>query len=225
MKRVYLGEVSSTNDYLKQFLAGGEDMIVCAERQTGGRGTKGRSFLSEEGGVYLSALTFYNGFPAERAFEIMAHAAVAVCKTVEAFGIKPEIKWCNDVLAGGRKIAGILIENTLSDGAVRASIVGIGLNVSNALDGLSGIAVNMRELLPAPPAAEEVREALIGNLLAPSAFSDYLSYVKFLGKRVQVTENGRQYEATAREILPDGRLLIESGGLRALSSAEIAIKF
>ena len=225
MKRVYLGEVSSTNDYLKQFLAGGEDMIVCAERQTGGRGTKGRSFLSEEGGVYLSALTFYNGFPAERAFEIMAHAAVAVCKTVEAFGIKPEIKWCNDVLAGGRKIAGILIENTLSDGAVRASIVGLGLNVSNALDGLSGIAVNMRELLPAPPAAEEVREALIGNLLAPSAFSDYLSYVKFLGTRVQVTENGRQYEATAREILPDGRLLIESGGLRALSSAEIAIKF
>ncbi len=225
MKRVYLAEVSSTNDYLKQFLAGGEDMIVCAERQTGGRGTKGRSFLSEEGGVYLSALTFYNGFPAERAFEIMAHSAVAVCKTVEAFGIKPEIKWCNDVLAGGRKIAGILIENTLSDGAVRASIVGIGLNVSNALDGLGGIAVNMRELLPAPPSAEEVREALIGNFLAPSAFSDYLSYVKFLGKRVQVTENGRQYKATAREILPDGRLLIESGGLRALSSAEIAIKF
>lgn len=225
MKRVYLAEVSSTNDYLKQFLAGGEDMIVCAERQTGGRGTKGRSFLSEEGGVYLSALTFYNGFPAEQAFEIMAHAAVAVCKTVETFGIKPEIKWCNDVLAGGKKIAGILIENTLSDGAVRASIVGIGLNVSNALDGLGGIAVNMGELLPAPPAAEEVREALIGNFLAPSAFSDYLSYVKFLGKRVQVTENGRQYEATAREILPDGRLLIESGGLRALSSAEIAIKF
>lgn len=225
MKRVYLAEVSSTNDYLKQFLAGGEDMIVCAERQTGGRGTKGRSFLSEEGGVYLSALTFYNGFPAERAFEIMAHAAVAVCKTVETFGITPEIKWCNDVLAGGKKIAGILIENTLSDGAVRASIVGIGLNVSNALDGLGGIAVNMRELLPAPPAAEEVREALIGNFLAPSAFSDYLSYVKFLGKRVQVTENGRQYEATAREILPDGRLLIESGNLRALSSAEIAIKF
>ncbi len=226
MKRVYLEETSSTNDVIKAYLAGGENVVVCAERQTGGRGTKGRSFSSEKGGVYLSALTFYKELPAERAFEVMAHAAVAVCKTLSSFGISPEIKWSNDVLAGGRKISGILTENIVSGGFVKASVVGVGLNVSNPLKGLETIAVNMAELLPSPPPAEAVREKLIEELFSPTRFSDYLGYVKFLGKDVRVTEGERQYTAAAREILPDGRLLIEENGeLRALSSAEIAIRW
>ncbi len=225
MKRNYLESTDSTNRYIKRFLSQGEDVAVFAKRQTGGMGTKGRSFLSEAGGVYLSVLSFYQDFPAERAFELMAHAAVAVCRTCRGFGLAPEIKWCNDVLVNGRKIAGILIENTLSGGKVRASIVGIGLNVSNALDGLGGIAVNMRELLPAPPAVEAVRDLLLENFAAPSDFSDYLGFAGFLGQCVSVTEGDLQYDAVARDILPDGRLLIEERGkLRALSSAEIAIK-
>ncbi len=226
MKRIYLEETVSTNEFIKQFLTGGEDVVVCAGRQTGGKGTKGRSFSSEAGGVYLSALTFYEHFSAENAFEIMAHAAVAVCKTVSFFGLEPEIKWCNDVLIGGKKIAGILIENVLSDGLVRASIVGIGLNVVNPLAGLEGVAASMAELLSAPPQVETVRDKLIEELFLPTSFRDYLGYVKFLGKRIEVTEGDRRYTAIAREILPDGRLLIEeNGGSRALSSAEIAIKF
>ncbi len=224
MKRIFLEETSSTNVYIKRFLAGGEDVIVCAGRQTGGRGTKGRSFVSEEGGVYLSALSFYENFPAEHAFLIMAHAAVAVCKTLECYGLSPEIKWSNDVLVGGKKIAGILIENTLSRGQVRASVVGIGLNVVNPLPGLGDIAVGMGEFSASPPSAEEVRDALIEALSVPSDFSDYLGYVGCLGKKIRVTEGEKRYIATAREILPDGRLLIEAEGeLRALSSAEISI--
>lgn len=226
MKTIFLEETVSTNDYAKRLLPLGEDLFVCAKRQTGGRGTKGRSFLSEEGGVYLSALTFYEAFPAERAFEIMAHAAVAVCKTAEGFGLRPEIKWSNDVLAGGGKLAGILIENTLSGGFVRASVVGIGLNVRNSLAGLEGTAVSMKDLLPSPPTAEEARDALMENFQKKTDFGEYLSYVKFLGREALVTEGERTYRALAREILPDGRLKIEERGVaRALSSAEIAIKF
>lgn len=225
MKRIFLEETVSTNEYIRQFLGSGEDVSVCAARQTGGKGTKGRSFSSEEGGVYLSELRFYEQFPAANAFEIMTHAAVAVCNTLSSFGLSPEIKWCNDVLAGGKKIAGILIENILSDGFVRASIVGIGLNVSNRLSGLEDVAINMTQLLPIPPQVGLVREKLLDELSMPTAFSEYLGYVKFLGKRIEVTEGERKYAAIARGILPDGRLTVEENGqTRALSAAEIAIK-
>ena len=52
MKWIKFDEIPSTNDYVKSIRDGGEDVIVTAKRQTGGRGTKGRSFSSEEGGVY-----------------------------------------------------------------------------------------------------------------------------------------------------------------------------
>lgn len=224
MKRILLEETSSTNDYIRQFLEEGEDVVVCARRQSAGRGTKGRSFLSEEGGVYLSKLTFYKNLPAGEAFRVMTHAAVAVCRTAERFGARPELKWPNDVLAERKKLAGILIENILEGDRVKASVVGIGLNVSNPLTGLEDIAVRLKELSSLPPSAEEVRDALIWELGRESSFSDYLSYVRFLGRTVSVTEGERQYTAVARELLPDGRLLVTAAGeRRLLSAAEISI--
>lgn len=225
MKIELLEEVSSTNDYIKKYLDGGENVIVCARRQNGGKGTKGRSFLSAEGGVYLSALTFYDHFPANEAFRIMTHAAVAVCRTVQRFGVSPEIKWANDVLAGGKKLCGILIENVLSGKNVRASIVGIGLNVANDVSALNGVATSLAELCSAPLTACEVRTALIENYQKESTFGEYLSFLKFLGKEILVRENDREFTAVARRILPDGRLEIEqNGAFRALSAAEISIR-
>lgn len=225
MKIELLEVTSSTNDYIKRYLERGENVIVSARRQTGGKGTKGRSFLSDEGGVYLSALTFYKNVSAADAFRVMAHAAVAVCRTAEAFGVFPEIKWANDVLAGGKKLAGILIENVFRGAYLHASIVGIGLNAENDVSALGGIAVSLSELAGKKIFADEAREALIEAYLRESTFEEYLSRVRFLGRTVRVTEGDRQYEATAKEILCDGRLLIEEDGApRALSAAEIRIR-
>ncbi len=222
MKIELLEEVTSTNDFIRQYLGGEEDVIVCAKRQTAGRGTKGRSFLSEEGGVYLTALLHPKDLAADRAFLMMAHAAVAVCRTAEAFGADPEIKWANDILAGGRKLSGILIENILSEGKVHASIVGIGLNVGNDLAALGGIAARLCDYSACT--TEEVRSRLIAELRKKSGFSEYLSYVKFCGREISVREGAREYPAVARRILPDGRLEIEADGeIRSLSAAEISI--
>ena len=225
MRIELLEEVSSTNDYIKKYLDGGEDVVVCARRQSGGKGTKGRSFLSGEGGVYLTALTFYEDLPSRDAFRIMTHAAVAVCKTAWKFGVSPEIKWPNDVLVGGKKLCGILIENVLSGGNVRASIVGMGVNVCNDLGPLGGVAVSLSELLSAPPSVEKVRSMLIENYKKGSSFEEYLSFVQFLGKEILVMESGMSYTAIACRILPDGRLEIKKdGNIRALSAAEITIR-
>ena len=148
MKIVRFEEISSTNDYVKEQKSLGENLIVIAKRQTGGKGTKGRSFSSNEGGVYLTKLVFYDNFPADKVFLVMARTAVAVCKTLESFSLKPVIKWANDVFVNGRKICGILIENSFSGKNISSSIIGVGLNVNNPLpEELSSIAISMREAL------------------------------------------------------------------------------
>lgn len=223
MKKIYLEETTSTNEFILKFLDAGEDTVVCAARQTSGKGTKGRSFSSSEGGVYLSALRFFQDFPAGEAFRVMMHSAAAVCKTAERFGVECEIKWPNDILAHGKKICGILIENFFSGDKLCASIVGIGLNVNNPLSGLPE-AGRLSDFTKNPLEPATVREELIENFFQPFDPAAYVSRVKFLGQEIRVSEGTRDYAAIAREILPDGRLLIEEGGaLRALSSAEIKI--
>lgn len=225
MKIEILDEVDSTNEYIKRYLSSKEDRIVVAKSQTDGRGTKGRSFLSDEGGVYLSALTFYRDFPSKDAFLVMAHAATATCRTAEAFGLSPEIKWPNDVYLLGKKLAGILVENTLEGDGIKSSIVGIGLNVNNDLGGLSDIAVSLSEGAGREISKKEARERLIENLARGDSFDDYLERVRFLGKRVLVTERGESYFAKAVRVCLDGRLEIERGGDRILlSAAEISLK-
>lgn len=225
MRLELLREVDSTNDYIKRYLKGGVDVIVCSERQTGGKGTKGRKFSSGIGGVYLSALNFYQNFPASDAFKIMEHAAVSVCKTVEAFGACAEIKWANDVYVGGKKICGILIENILEGNSLKASVVGIGLNVQNDLTGLEEIAVRLADVSAFAVSVEAVRGKLIEEFQKKTDPNEYLGYIKFLGKVISVREGDREELATALEILPDGRLKIKRNGeIRLLSAAEISIK-
>ena len=227
MKIEILDEVSSTNEYIRRYFASGEDRIVVAKRQTGGKGTKGRSFASEEGGIYLSALNFYSDFPARNAFYLMAHAAVAVCRTAEAFSLSPEIKWPNDVYLNGKKLAGILVENILENNMVNLSVTGIGVNVSNDVRGLNGIATSLSEETGKTIPVESALEILIGNLQQKFDFNDYLARVRFLKKEVSVVENGtgEQYTATAMQILSDGRLCVFRGEQEVfLSAAEISLK-
>lgn len=150
--------IASTQEYAEKMKKQGENLIVTAARQSGGKGTKGRSFSSEKGGVYLSTLLYYPNFPAEKSFLIMAGTCAAVCKTLEAGGLQAKIKWPNDVFVNGKKICGILTENTFSSPAVSldsspdssldsspaagktegkrkdiCSVCGIGLNIENEL--------------------------------------------------------------------------------------------
>lgn len=226
-KTEYFDELSSTSDYVKGKRQEGNNLIAVAKRQSGGRGTKGRSFSSEAGGVYLSALTFYENFPAKRAFEIMASAAVAVCETLRFYGVTPVIKWANDVHVNGKKICGILIENVFSGANVSSSVVGIGVNVTNALPAeLSDIATTLGKETGREISAEEVTARLIEQLKAPHSMADYLSYVGYMGKRAQLLIGEKRVRVTLIKVDKEGGLIVENedGTQTRYVAAEVSLR-
>ncbi len=225
MRIIELSECDSTNEYLKR-LDGEEDTIVTAVRQTAGKGTKGRSFSSADGGLYLSVMRFYENFSAANAFEIMINSCVAVCKTVEGFGIKPVIRWANDVLVNGRKICGTLIENTFAGANIRRSIVGMGINVNNELPPeLRQIAVSMREILGNRLSLQTVKQAHIANLQKSFTINDYKKYINWFGKEVVLRTDKESYTATALDVTADGRLVVSRDGkIIEISSAEVSLR-
>ena len=220
MRRISLDSVDSTNLYCKTLLSAREDVAVTAAIQTGGRGTKGRSFLSEAGGLYLSVLNFYNGVPAASVHDVMVRAAVAVCRTAEELGADVEIKWPNDILAGEarRKLCGIRGKK------LDYTIAGIGLNVKNDISRLGGIATSIHLETGNSYDVAETAERLLAHFAEEADFAYYKAHMRFLGKPVRVTEGEETYVAVAADVLEDGRLVIDRGGrMRALSSGEIAI--
>lgn len=225
MRIIKLDEVDSTNEYCKRHLNGG-NMIVTATRQTAGKGTKGRSFSSTDGGLYISVMKHYSDFLAVDAFKIMVNACVAVCKTVESFGLKPIIRWANDVLVNGKKICGTLIENTFSGSYISRSIVGMGLNVNNSLpEELQSIATTMSEQLGKPLGLIAVRDALIKNLNRNYTVADYKKYINWLGSEVVLNTAKGELTVTAVDIAEDGGLLCVAGGsVKKISSAEVSLR-
>lgn len=226
MKIIELDEIDSTNEYAKR-AAAGEDLIVTARRQTAGRGTKGRSFVSGDGGLYLSVLRYYDNFPAALAFGIMVNNCVAVCRTLEHFGLRPQIRWANDVLVNNKKISGTLIENVFGGGKVVRSVVGIGVNVNNRLpDDLKNIAVTMREACNKNTEVDDVKHILIENLQKEYTVGEYKSYIGYFGREVTIITDGGARKAVALDVSDDGRLKIrEDGGEeKFISSAEVGLR-
>lgn len=223
MKTVRLESVDSTNAYARRL---GCDAIVVAREQTAGMGTKGRSFSSLPGGLYLTKITHGRGYPAREVFRVMVNASLAVCKTVEAFGLEPCVRWPNDVLVQGRKIAGILIENTFSGEFLSCSAIGIGLNVNNVLPPeLSDIAISVAEAKGTPVDLKRAEEALIAALGREYTLREYRSYLKFLGSRVRLLSGEAVREGVAADIDEIGRLIVEEDGKRtAYAAAEVTLR-
>ncbi len=129
----YLPEVGSTNDVAARFaeLDPGEGRVVVADAQTAGRGRLGRTWASPPGaGLYMSALL--RPSPAAAPLLTMMAGVAAVEGIEAATGLRPEVKWPNDLLVGRRKLAGILAEGSVGVQGLQHVVLGIGVNLLNA---------------------------------------------------------------------------------------------
>lgn len=134
IKLQLLARTVSTNAEMKQAAAAGAPAYTCfaAASQSGGRGRRGRSFFSPEGGVYLSLLLRPRRLKAAESKWLTVCAALAACSAVqELTGRTPGVKWLNDLYLDGRKICGILCEGEMSleEDLLSPVTVGVGFNL------------------------------------------------------------------------------------------------
>ena len=221
MKTTIFDTLPSTNDYCetREF---GEDTAIIAREQTGGKGTKGRSFSSPRGGVYLSLVRYYP-CKAENSFSLMIASCMAVVKTLELYGVSAGVKWPNDVFLNGKKICGILIKNSFEGENVKKSITGIGVNVNNDIPkDLADIAINLKSGVGEVD-IDEFYKRLIENLYADYSVDEYRSRNIVLGKEITVIKNGEPRKAVAEDIAADGSLVLKGG--ERLFYGEVTIRF
>lgn len=248
---IRLSEVGSTNTYLKQLVAAAgpevrQGLTVSAVAQTAGRGQRGNSWEADPGAnVTVSVLLAPEGVPAVRQFVISQLVALATAMTADHWlpdGMTAQVKWPNDIYVGDRKLAGILIENSLAGMNVRWSVCGIGLNVNQPQwRSDAPNPVSLRELRGGEPCDRDAVEAMLRLMLtgmAESLYGDdatlscddlhdlYMSRL-WRGKGVYGwtdTASGEVFEASVGEVAPTGHLtLVTSGGAeRVYAFKEVA---
>jgi len=210
-------------------------VVFVANEQTHGRGRRGRSWESPHGGLYMTAVIR----PAGPIGLIPLLAGVAVAETLrEHLGVEAELKWPNDVLIGGRKVGGVLVEAGWSDDEPTYILMGIGVNLNNPLpDGLKATTTLNIET------GEDVDKDAFLNLLV-DRIASLVSQLKkdsesilerwrrlacLLGERVTVSDaTGEVFTGVAVDVDGEGALLVESGGSvkRVLSGdVDASVKF
>jgi BirA family biotin operon repressor/biotin-[acetyl-CoA-carboxylase] ligase len=145
---VHLSETASTNDDVRRLAGEGalEGTLVWADRQTAGRGRRGRRWESPVGNLYLSLL-LRPETPLARAGQVGFMAALAVAEATAGLlpGRSVVCKWPNDVLVEGRKVAGLLLESEARrDGTAAWLVLGVGINVESHPEGMEFPATSLR---------------------------------------------------------------------------------
>ncbi len=133
----YFAEIDSTNIYARRLAEQGarEGGVVIAESQTGGRGRLGKRWVSPPNVNLYFSVILRPKLAAAKTPQITLMAAVALAETLQSFlPVPPVIKWPNDILVNGRKLAGILTEVSCGTEGVDFVILGIGVNVNYPLD-------------------------------------------------------------------------------------------
>ncbi|MBQ3135640.1 MAG: biotin--[Oscillospiraceae bacterium] len=235
--------IDSTNSYLMRLAAEGapEGLVVIADRQTAGRGRRGRSFQSTGGlGLYLSVLVRPD-LPAIDVPELTAWTAVAVCDGIEAAcGKRPKVKWINDLIAENRKLGGILTELALNpDGTLSHVVVGIGINVSHKREDFDPELQDMATSLSRWLGQAFDRDTLAHHVITaldemyrhfPHDRQGFLSRYRAdcvtLGQPVRVLAGNAATPAVAEAIDDHFRLLVRygDGSTAALNSGEVSVR-
>lgn len=224
--------LASTNDLVRERALGGEPegLVARAEIQTKGRGRHGRSWASPTGNLYFSML-LRPGRPLAEAATLSLVIGLSLADTIAVDVPGPELKWPNDVMVGGAKLAGILLESVIIGAGVPVIVAGIGVNVASCPKDLPYPATSLAAL-----GADLRPEALLERFLGafgpdydrwraggfPAVRERWLGRAHGRGRYARVRDGDRLIDGRFVDVDPEGRLVIDtSAGRRLIHAGEL----
>jgi len=233
-------ELGSTSDRAKELADEGADhgTVVVAEAQTAGRGRRGRIWASPPRRNLYFSVVLRPELPPARAAELTLVASIALCDALRQAGVQAGIKWPNDLLASGRKIAGILTELAAEPDRVQWVVVGAGVNVNARAEdfpeelraGATSVLLERGQAAPRALLAAACFTALEEWLdrHAEEGFGPVREAWRersvTLGREVIVKADGREIAGTAEDIDESGALLVRSrAGVERILSGDVQL--
>jgi BirA family biotin operon repressor/biotin-[acetyl-CoA-carboxylase] ligase len=245
MRKIALGEpliqlhsVDSTNTYATELVHKGtviEGTVILAGQQTQGKGQGVNRWVSEAGCNLLFSLILRPDFlPAERQFYLSMCVSIAIVDYIVSIGKPTRIKWPNDVLLNGKKVAGILIENTILGQHLNTSIVGIGLNVNQKifppdLSNATSISLETGCNYALTGSLNELMKCMTNriNLLYAEKFPEirtsYLNNLWLMNEWSRFTDHSGPFEGRIADVADSGELIVvhRGGGIKQYGFKEI----
>ncbi|MBR5301207.1 MAG: biotin--[Clostridia bacterium] len=234
---VYFHETDSTNRQARLLAREGmpHGTLVIADTQRAGRGRRGRGWISPAGeGVFMSLIVRPDVHPS-RVAKMSLTLSLAVARAIEReTGLNARIKWPNDIVIGGRKVCGLLLEMDATENKVESIVAGVGINVhqtvfdeeiahtASSLDLLKGKRVSRSTIVRA--FLEEFERA--AALDDTQMMNTYRERSATIGQRVQVIALDGTYTGMAKGISDSGSLLVEhdSGEVREVLAADVSVR-
>ena len=235
-----LNEVASTNTYLMQQKGIAHATCVAAHIQTHGKGRRGRTWVSQLGASLTFSLLWRFQCGAAALSGLSLAVGVALIRALTSLGVhQAQLKWPNDVLVNGHKLAGILIELQGDLEGPSAAVIGVGVNLhlpKNVLDNIDQPAIDLTNV-----SAKAINQSmLLGVILKHLAdvLSDFETH-GFIGLRDEwlrhhayenkpvrmLLPNGTAINGTVKNVADDGILLVETAlGLQRFSAGEISLR-
>lgn len=238
--KIFAFETIDSTNTCARALAGcwaDEGTLVFAERQTAGKGRLGRSWIANPYENLTFSLVLRPTLPPEALNLLPLYAAVAVAEAIEhETGLTVECKWPNDLLIGGKKSAGILLEGSLKEGGLDYVVLGIGINVNQTSfpDDIAPRATSLRVqtgreidrilLLRQILKTLEVHYAAIMKRGFHNLLPLWLSRTTMLNKEITVTQDGTVISGIVKGLSPEGALILEAGGVeKTLFAGDVTI--
>jgi len=213
----FYDRLDSTNARLKQLAEQGQarhGAVVHAGFQEKGRGQLGNTWKGEPNQNLYFSLLLEPNLIAENQYVLNKAVSVAICSILAQHNLNAQIKWPNDILVNNKKIAGILIENSLAGTIISKSIIGIGINVNQTVftgfPNASGLAAFSKQVWSINLLRDELLDTLNGTIQLPKKQLD-LQYEQLLWSRNEITtfaEDERYFKGIVKGVDEQGQLRI-----------------
>ena len=238
----YCSVIDSTNVRARMLADEGapEGTIVVAEAQLKGKGRRGRSWFSPAGqGIYVSVILRPRVPPAEATLLVLMAAVAAAEALLSHADLPVSVKWPNDILVGGKKIAGILTEMRLDGDRIDHVVIGMGVNVNTPAESLPPEIGAIATSLSAETGRTFSRAGLLRTYLEKlegwyTLFRErrfepirgrWLEIARIIGKSVKIAGVDRIYEGEVVDIDPNGFLILKSpdGALQRILAGDVSL--